>query len=683
MEEDWDSIIPTTTSWDVKKGASGTGRGRPILSYSDSNENVAGQMNLMRINDETDEWNIPLGQSIAGGWKAAIGKEAENTDGGWDQDDGSQSNRDSSKQQGGIKYHKPNQGHMSRECPPAGGGRGNKFHSSQENAHTSRDYPNSKKDFTEGGSKGQNSQRHGHMSQDYTEPRREQTGRNATSGDGGERGAPGSCFRCKKEGHKISECPNPNLGPDGKPRERYVPEEDSDLYGSGISSGTNFTNFERTPLRVTGKDVPNAIRTFEEAGLRNLVMENIKRSGYQFPTPVQKGSIPVVLARRDLIASAITGSGKTAAFLVPVVNILLEKGCQGGSPDPVQHPEVVIIAPTRELAIQIYNEARKFANDSVLKTVIIYGGTVVSHQLSQLGKGCNILVATPGRLKHFVENGALDFSNVQFLILDEADRMLGMGFGPEIQAIAGHPTMTPTGKRQTLMFSATFPTEVQQLAMAYLYDYIFVNTGVIGGTNPDVEQEILEVSKQEKKDKLVEVLRSIGDARTIIFVDTKMTADFIASFLCKKDFQATSIHGDRLQSQREFALRELRRGIRSILVATNVAARGLDIAGVEYVINYDLPIDMEEYVHRIGRTGRVGNIGKSISFYDEKYDSQKAGKLVELLVAVNASVPPFLESACSGIGGYNPSDQSEFRSQDMRRFGKKQPIPTAVEESWD
>jgi len=483
----------------------------------------------------------------------------------------------------------------------------------------------------------------------------------------------------------ISECPEPNLGPDGKPRERYVPEEDPDLYGSRITCGSNFTNFERTPLMVTGKNAPNTIKTFEDANLRALVMENIKKSGYHFPTPVQKGAIPVVLARRDLIASAITGSGKTAAFLVPVVNILLEKGCPGGSMNPVQQPEVVIIAPTRELAIQIYNEARKFANNSVLKPVIIYGGTVVSHQLNQLQRGCNILVATPGRLKHFVQDGHLNFSNVQFLILDEADRMLDMGFGEDIQFIAGHQTMNPTGKRQTLMFSATFPTDVQKLAMAYLYDYIFVNTGVVGGTNPDVEQEILAVPKQQKKDKLVDVLGSIGDSRTIIFVDSKKTADFIASYLCKKNFQATSIHGDRLQSQRESALRELRQGVRSILVATNVAARGLDIAGVEYVINFDLPSDMEEYVHRIGRTGRVGNFGKSISFYDESYDAEKAGKLVELLVAVNATVPPFLESASSGMGagGYNPQGSSLFASQDMRRFGRKQPEPTAAEEGWD
>jgi len=643
MEEDWDTIPPSTKSWDSKKGRSGIGRGRPVKS--DSNGNVAAQMDQMRIDGKyDDEWTVPLGQSVAGGWEAAIGSNPEPKRGEWEKDfSTNQNSRDCPKQGGATTYYEQrNEGHMSQESPSAGG------------------------------SKCYNPQESGHISRNCSNPRKEQSERVMSKN-----------YNRKKEGHLANDCPEPNVGPDGKPRERYIPEEDSDLYGSGISSGTNFTNFERIPLRVTGRDAPNLIQTFEEAGLRDLVMENIKRSGYKHPTPVQKGSIPVILARRDLIASAITGSGKTAAFLVPVVNILLEKACHSGSMGEVQHPEVVIVAPTRELAIQTYREARKFANNSVLKTVIIYGGTVVSHQLNEVQKGCNILVATPGRLKHFVEDGALDFSNVQFLILDEADRMLDMGFGPDIQYLAGHRSMTPTGKRQTLMFSATFPTDVQKLAMAYLHDYIFVNTGIVGGANPDVEQEIIQVNKQKKKDKLVEVLNSIGDARTIIFVDSKKTADFIATFLCNKNFQATSIHGDRLQSQRESALRELKRGIRSILVATNVAARGLDIAGVEYVINYDLPSDMEEYVHRIGRTGRVGNVGKSISFYDDNYDTPKAGKLVELLAAVNATVPPFLESASSGTGGYNPTGQSEFSSQDMRRFGKRQSEPSATEEGWD
>jgi len=551
----------------------------------------------------------------------------------------------------------------------------------QEDGHMSRDCPNPKKERDNGGgNKCYNCQEDGHMSRECPNPRKERSG--TTSAMGGN-APPGACFRCHSSEHSVADCTEPNLGPDGKPREKYVPEEISDLYGSGISTGTNFLNFDRTPLRVTGKDAPAPIKSFDDAKLRDLVMENIKKSGYVAPTPVQKGTIPVVLQRRDLIASAITGSGKTAAFLIPVVNILLDKKTDGATMNSLQSPEVVIVAPTRELAIQIYNETRKFANNSVLKSVILYGGTVVSHQLGNIQRGCNILVATPGRLKDFVERGVVDFAKVLFFILDEADRMLDMGFGPDIELIAKHPTMTPVGKRQTLMFSATFPNDVQTLAQSYLHDYIFVNTGVVGGTNPDVEQEIIEVTRREKKDKLVEVLGSIGDARTIVFVDSKVNADFIATILCKKNFQATSIHGDRLQSQRESALRELKSGIRSILVATNVAARGLDIAGVEYVINYDLPMDMEEYVHRIGRTGRVGNVGKSISFYDPGFDSSKAGKLTELLVAVNATVPSFLESASAGMGGYNPSGQPEFASQDMRRFGKSEPEPTAAEQGWD
>lgn len=264
-----------------------------------------------------------------------------------------------------------------------------------------------------------------------------------------------------------------------------------------------------------------------------------------------------------------------AAYLVPVINNLLEKGVPGGSFGMTQHPEVVVLAPTRELAIQIHLEARKFSNKSCLKAVIAYGGTQVNHQRAQLQAGCNILVATVGRLKDFVDKQALDFSNVEYFILDEADRMLDMGFGPEIDQFFKHPTMPPTGARRTLMFSATFPEEVQRIAAQYLENYIFVTTGQIGGTNPDVAQEFHEVTRNDKRGKLQEVLQNIGQAKTIVFVESKKTADFIAAFLCNAQFPATSIHGDRLQSQREQAIRDFKRSERSILVATNVAARGL------------------------------------------------------------------------------------------------------------
>lgn len=540
---------------------------------------------------------------------------------------------------------------MARDCPQGGG---NKCFKCNEEGHMSRECPS-----------------------------------------GGGDGTPRPCYKCHSTEHTTKDCTEEfsALDAEGKPREQYVPEETSidEIFKGSIASGTNFSNFEKVALQVSGDDVPQYIQSFEGAGLRALVLENVKKSGYKVPTPVQKASIACILARRDLMACAATGSGKTAAYLVPVINILLETGVNGGVSGYCQKPEVVVMSPTRELAIQIYNEACKFSHNSVLKTVIVYGGTVVGHQKQKLAGGCNILIGTPGRLNHFVENGFLDFSNIKYFILDEADRMLDEGFGEDIKKVCGHPTMPPKGQRRTLMFSATFPPSIQNLAMQQMVNHIFVATGVVGGTNPDVEQRFLEVPRSEKKAKLADELRTIGEAKTIVFVDSKKTADFVASYLSNDGFKATSIHGDRMQSQREMALSEFRRGIRNILVATNVAARGLDIVGVDYVINYDL-CDPEEYVHRIGRTGRVGNTGCSITFYDPDKDSDKAGPLVAKLAESHAEVPQFLQDAVGGVGGYNfgmPS-QSAFGGRDVRTFGggsrgggAAAPPPTEAEEAWD
>ena len=238
------------------------------------------------------------------------------------------------------------------------------------------------------------------------------------------------------------------------------------------------------------------------------------------------------------------------------MNILLEQGV-APSHGMVQKPEVVIVAPTRELAIQIHREACKFAYNSVLKSVIIYGGTVTSHQRSNVQAGCNILVATAGRLKDFLERGVFDFSCVKFLILDEADRMLDMGFGPDIEKIAAHPTMPPKvifrfhfqfstlkhvislqGVRRTCMFSATFPEEVQALAAGYMEDYIFVTTGTVGGTNPDVDQVFHQCQRNEKRTKLMEILNDeVREKKAIVFVESKKTADFVAAFLCNNSIQ--------------------------------------------------------------------------------------------------------------------------------------------------
>merc|ERR1711972_917643 len=281
---------------------------------------------------------------------------------------------------------------------------------------------------------------------------------------------------------------------------------------------------------------------------------------------------------------------------------------------------------------QIHNEARKFAQGSMMKSVVAYGGTSVFYQASQLQRGCNILVATPGRLLDFVEKGRVSLSNCKFLVLDEADRMLDMGFMPEIQKMVEDPNMpkkAPEGERQTLMFSATFPDEVQESAQEFLaQDYLFVTIGLVGGACSDIRQEFHEVPKFEKRTKLEELMQDPErdpKERTLIFVQTKKNADFLATYLSGEGLPTTSIHGDRLQREREEAL-------------------------------YDLTNDVDEYVHRIGRTGRMGNLGKATSFFDAESDAEIAGPLVKLLSDAGTDVPDCLQSAGGG-GGAEGGDE--------------------------
>merc|ERR1712142_355083 len=492
---------------------------------------------------------------------------------------------------------------------------------------------------------------------------------------------PEVCRRCRKEGHKVAECPEPQVcnrggaegqmvrdcteeektrawtDEEGKVREIYVPKEEaaaSDIYSSGISSGINFGKYENIPVSVTGENKPQPISSFNNAGLRPLLMESVVKSNYKVPTPVQKNAIPIIMNGRDLMACAQTGSGKTAAFLLPIIHKLMESdadACVGAS---TQSPQCVVITPTRELAIQIHNEARKFAQGSMIKSVVTYGGTSVNHQAAQLGRGCNILVATPGRLMDYVEKGRIGLKNLKYLVLDEADRMLDMGFMPDIQRFVSSPNMTEKGDRQTLMFSATFPDDIQTAAQEFLNDYLFLTVGLVGGACSDVEQTFYEVAKFDKREKLEELMQDANrdpKERTLVFVQTKRNADFLATYLSREGLPTTSIHGDRLQREREEALYDFRVGTMPILVATAVAARGLDIPGVAHVINYDMPNDVDEYVHRIGRTGRLGNLGKATSFYDAEQDADVAGPLVNMLAIAGVAVPDWLAESGSGGGG--------------------------------
>jgi len=493
---------------------------------------------------------------------------------------------------------------------------------------------------------------------------------------------PDVCRKCGEEGHMSKECEKGFVtqkmtNAEGEVKEYYVPAETEEgkLFATGITQGINFDKYEKIKVQVTGENPVPPISSFEEANLRKLLMENIVKSGYKKPTPIQRYGIATILGKRDLMACAQTGSGKTAAFLLPILHQLLEDGAENHAGDCPQKPQAVIVAPTRELAIQIKDEARKFCLGSVLKCVVAYGGTSSMFQLSTLFKGCNVLICTPGRLMDFVDKGKISFEDVKYLVLDEADRMLDMGFLPEVQRICNSAGMPKKGDRQTLMFSATFADEVQQLAKDLLNDYLFQVVGMVGGACDDVTQYVFEVDKFAKRDKLVEILKDVGTDRTMVFCETKKNADFLAAFLCGEGLPSTSIHGDRLQREREEALGDFKSGKFPIIVCTGVASRGLDIKDVKHVVNYDMPKEVDEYVHRIGRTGRVGNTGKATSFFDpsRNEDTQMAPALVDILAKAQQEVPEFL--AAFGSGGGAGLDGGSFGATDVRGGAP-------VEEEW-
>lgn len=472
------------------------------------------------------------------------------------------------------------------------------------------------------------------------------------------------------------------------------PMRERDLFGSG-HTGINFSKYEDIPVEATGVDCPPNVETFRDLKYIEIIRNNIALCGYDKPTPVQKYAMPIIMARRDLMACAQTGSGKTAAFLLPILNRILEEGpsrdfyCYGRP----CYPMALVLAPTRELASQIYDEAVKFAYRSIVKPVVVYGGANPMQQMEEIRQGCHILVATPGRLVDMMDRGRICLNNVKCLVLDEADRMLDMGFEPQIRRIVQSEDMPGVGKRQTLMFSATFPKKVQELARNFLENYIFLAVGRVGSTSDNITQRVFLVDESEKRSFLLDMLSNSGisqangfraDSLTLIFVETKKGADALENYLHRVGYPVTSIHGDRTQAEREDALAAFRSGHCPIIVATAVAARGLDIPNVKHVINFDLPSDIEEYVHRIGRTGRVGNIGLASSMFNEK-NRNVAPELLELLTESKQEVPEWLveisrevahESRNNYRGGnrYGGSSNRRFQSggfggRDYRQFG--------------
>ncbi|XP_036702704.1 probable ATP-dependent RNA helicase DDX4 isoform X9 [Balaenoptera musculus] len=519
------------------------------------------------------------------------------------------------------------------------------------------------------------------------------------SGRGGYKGLNEEVITASGKNSWKSEAERRESGDTQGPKVTYIPPpppEDEDSIFAHYQTGINFDKYDTILVEVSGHDVPPAILTFEEANLCQTLNSNIAKAGYTKLTPVQKYSIPIVLGGRDLMACAQTGSGKTAAFLLPILAHMMRDGVTASRFKELQEPECIIVAPTRELISQIYLEARKFSFGTCVRAVVIYGGTQLGHSIRQIVQGCNILCATPGRLMDIIGKEKIGLRQVKYIVLDEADRMLDMGFGPEMKKLISCPGMPSKEQRQTLMFSATFPEEIQRLAGEFLKsNYLFVAVGQVGGACRDVQQTILQVGQYSKREKLVEILRNIGDERTMVFVETKKKADFIATFLCQEKISTTSIHGDREQREREQALGDFRCGKCPVLVATSVAARGLDIENVQHVINFDLPSTTDEYVHRIGRTGRCGNTGRAISFFDTESDNHLAQPLVKVLSDAQQDVPAWLEEIAFSmyVPGFSGSTRGNvFVSIDTRKgksslnaagFSSSQAPNPVDDESWD
>jgi ATP-dependent RNA helicase RhlE len=360
--------------------------------------------------------------------------------------------------------------------------------------------------------------------------------------------------------------------------------------------------------------------TFDDFGLSPEILRAVAEQGYQIPTPIQEKAMPLVTQGRDVMGRAQTGTGKTAAFALPMLERLRKQANTSFS--PARHPvRALILTPTRELAVQVYDSFRTYGKHVPLRYAVVYGGVPIEPQTRELLAGVEVLVATPGRLLDHVGQRTVNLSQVEILVLDEADRMLDMGFLPDIRRIVD---LLPT-RNQTLLFSATFSTEIRALAKTLLNDPVSVDIEPQTTSADTVQQVVYLVDSARKRDLLAELVRKRNLHQVLVFTRTKLMAGRLASQLDRDGVEAISIHGDRSQPERERALADFKSGAVRVLVATDVAARGLDIDALPIVVNFELPHTAHDYVHRIGRTGRAGAAGEAISLVaPEEEDYLKA-----------------------------------------------------------
>ena len=377
--------------------------------------------------------------------------------------------------------------------------------------------------------------------------------------------------------------------------------------------------------------------SFESLGLMPVILKNVHRAGYETPTPIQRSTIPLVLSGKDVLGCAQTGTGKTAAFALPMIQQM------ASAPRKADQPRVIrqlILTPTRELAMQIYENFVIYGKSLPVTPCVIFGGVGQQSQVDALHRGADTVIACPGRLWDLMNQGYVRLDSVETFVLDEADRMLDMGFIHDVRRIADK--LPP--KHQTLLFSATMPVEVEKLAMDLLHNPESVKVDPVSSTVKKIDQNLYMVDKANKKLLLAKLLKESDIESALVFSRTKHGADRIVRELKKEGIASVAIHGDKSQTQRQSALARFKSGESKVLIATDIAARGIDIAGLSHVFNYDMPMEPEAYVHRIGRTGRAGRDGTAISFccIDEIKQLEQVEKLIGKRLPVKQSEWPML-----------------------------------------
>lgn len=404
---------------------------------------------------------------------------------------------------------------------------------------------------------------------------------------------------------------------------------------------------------------------FKKLELIDPILKALDAEGYTTPTPIQAQSIPLILERRDLLGCAQTGTGKTAAFAIPILQILFEQKREEHGPRNIK---VLILTPTRELAIQIDESFAAYGKHTGLSHTVIFGGVSQLNQTNILRRGVDILVATPGRLLDLISQGFIDLKHLKIFVLDEADRMLDMGFIHDVKRII---TKLPA-KRQTLFFSATMPPEIQKLAHVLLTNPAKVEVTPVSSTVDAIEQSLYYVGKQDKLSLLLHLLKDEKMITALVFTRTKHGADKVVKFLHRHQITAAAIHGNKSQNARQNALGNFKSGSIRVLVATDIAARGIDIDDLSHVVNFELPNVPETYVHRIGRTGRAGNTGIAISFCDaeERDELKDIQKLIGKNIPVIAEHPYPLSIDLSSAPIKIPQKSMPKRSRGFGNFDK-------------